>query len=115
MIWGPPWSTLLVTLVPYATLFRSLGFGRWQCDHLIGRVGPAALRHIGRRRCTQFEMIGAAGGVDDQVRHDVGAGRLDENMNAPRHTGAAQRVADDPADRIAGGDWSGSADRKSVV
>src|SRR3546814_6080695 len=53
-------------------------------------------------------MIGAAVGVDDQVRHDVGAGRLDENMNAPRHTGAAQRVADDPADRIAGGDWSGS-------
>src|SRR3546814_5783186 len=50
-------------------------------------------------------MIGATVGVDDHVGHDVRAGWLHEDMDAAPRPRTAHRVADDPAHRVARGDW----------
>jgi hypothetical protein len=47
-------------------------------------------------------MIGAAVRVDDQIGDEIGAGRLDLDVDAFRRPGPAFGVANDPANRIAG-------------
>src|SRR3546814_3454518 len=55
-------------------------------------------------------MIGATVGVDDHVGHDVLAGWLHEDMDAAPRPRTAHRVADDPAHRVARGDWPRAAE-----
>ena len=56
----------------------------------------------------QLEVIGPAIGVDDEIGDEIGARRLDQNVDALRRAGAALGVADDPAHRVAGGDGAGA-------
>lgn len=53
-----------------------------------------------RGRRLQFEMMGAAIGVDHQVGGDVGPHRLHQDIR--KGAGTARRIADDPARRVAG-------------
>ena len=53
-------------------------------------------------------MVGAQIGVDDEIRHQVGAGRLHQDVDLQSRARTALRVADDPADRVAGGDRPGA-------
>src|SRR3546814_13065531 len=71
-------------------------------------------------RCTQFQMIGAPVGIDDQIRGNVRPGGLREDMYARRRTSPAHRVADDPAHGVTGRDRPGAYnlfafDRTSAV
>jgi hypothetical protein len=47
-------------------------------------------------------------GVDDEVGHQVGAGRLHEDVDLRAAPDAALGVADDPAHGVAGGDGAGA-------
>ena len=52
-------------------------------------------------------MVGSAVGVDHEVGHETGPRRLDQDMDALPRAGSADRVADDPADGIAGSNGTG--------
>ena len=56
----------------------------------------------------KLEMIRSAVGVDDEVGDQIRPCRLEQDMDALCRAGAALRVADDPAHRVAGGDGSGT-------
>src|SRR3546814_17314388 len=71
------------------------------------RIGPGDARHIGVRRRSQFDRIAAPVGIDDEIGDQPRIGWLYQDMRAARGPGAARRLADHPAHRI--------ADRKSVV
>ena len=51
-------------------------------------------------------MIGAAVRVDDQIGDEIGAGRLDLDVDAFGLPGPAFGVSDDPAHGVAGGHGS---------
>lgn len=69
-------------------------------------IGPGDGGHIGLFARSQLHVIGAPVGVDDQIGHDVGPSRLDEDMDALFTAGPAGGVAKHPAHCIASGDRS---------
>ena len=101
---------MLARSTPVATGLRGLGLRvlAAQGDELILRILPRDRRHIGALGRAQLHVIGAQIGVDDEVGHQVGAGRLHQDVDLLRRARAALRVADDPADRVASGDRAGA-------
>ena len=62
-----------------------------QRDELILRILPGDRRHIGALGRAQLHVIGAQIGVDDQIGHQFGAGRLDQDVDLAGRARAAQR------------------------
>src|SRR6185312_7932926 len=77
-------------------------------DELVFRIGPGDRRHVGLFVGMQLQVIGPPISVYDQIGDEIGARRLDENMNALCCAGAALRIANDPAHGVASRDGSGA-------
>src|SRR3546814_16401151 len=86
MIRLPPRATLTDTLVPYATLFRSLLPERLAARHVAGAIKPVAI--LGELLPAFHEPIGAQVRIGPHAR--LLAYRLDHRAAAPRRRLAQQ-------------------------
>jgi hypothetical protein len=87
---------------------RSVFFGPAKSDQFVCRIAPADRRHIDTGVRPQFDMIGSPIGVDHEIGRNIGPGGFDEDVDARRRARPAQRIADDPANCVAGGDRAGA-------
>lgn len=77
-----------------------------QSDEFVLRITPGDADHIGGGVGVELQMVGPAIRVDDQIGPQVAARGLDQNMGPSSLARSALRLADNPADRVAGRDRS---------
>ena len=68
------------------------------------RIVPGHRGHPGRFGGGELDQIGAAIRRDDEICLEAAAGGLDHHVDTTAYAAATRRIADDPANRIAGSD-----------
>src|ERR1700730_16611982 len=63
----------------------------------------------------QLKVIGAAVAIDDEIGHNIGPGRLDEDVNPLCRPCPALGVTDDPAHGVANGYWTRACELLAVL
>ena len=113
----PPWRIVAADRIAEAqivdiepTVDDAVG-GFFGCDvtarerqKLIARIMPGNRGHIGLGRAGELQVIGAPVSDDDEVGAQALGDGFDQHVRLCRRAGTADRIADHPADGVAGRD-----------